>query len=175
MPNHPEPARDRISHAFFPPAEAPSFCSRATPLVPARDDLRTFELERALAEASGTLRISAPGASPSSRPTYVPDEVLDPAAESDPLVTVSTPPALEVPGPLERPSAPATIPAPPRVSARAAEPTASEPPRRQGRALFARALFVLLFGGVATLLGLAYKAKLVDADGAGVVVPRGAR
>ncbi len=165
MPNKPEPAGEGPSHAFFPSAEAPSFCSRATPVVPARDDLRTFELERALAEASGTLRLpsSSPGASPSSRPTYVPDELMDPVVESGPIVSISTPPCLEVPQPFERPSAPATIPAPPRFAVRESDEAPAEPPRGRGRAVFARVLFVLLFGGVTSLLGYAFKAPLTDA------------
>jgi hypothetical protein len=161
MQDKPEPA----GHGFFPAAEAPSFCSRATPVVPARDDLRTFELERALAEASGTKRIpsASPGASPSSRPTYVPDEVLDPMLESGPMVSISTPPCLEVPQAVERPSAPATVPAPPRFAPSEPAEASVQAARPRGRALFARVLFVLLFGGVASLLGYAFKSPLTDA------------
>jgi hypothetical protein len=171
MPNDPEHAGKSPSHSFFPTAEAPSFCSRRTPLVPARDDLRTFELEHARADASGTQRI--PEVSDSSRPTYVPDEpmdVIEAMADSGPVVTVATPSVLEVPRVEDFESKPPTIPAPPPTPgsfAALAHPLEEPQPggltRRRGRALFARALFVMLFGGVATLLGYAFKPQLAGA------------
>src|SRR5689334_21726630 len=114
MPNDPEHTGKSPSYSFFPTAEAPSFCSRQTPLVPARDDLRTFELAHARADASGTQRI--PEVSESSRPTYVPDEpmdVIEAMADSGPVVTVGTPSVLEVPREPDFESKPPTIPAPP--------------------------------------------------------------
>jgi hypothetical protein len=171
MPNDPEHAVKSSSHSFFPTAEAPSFCSRRTPVVPARDDLRTFELEHARADASGAQRI--PEVSESSRPTYVPDEpmdVIETMADSGPIVTVATPLVLEVPRVADFESKPPTIPAPPLTpSGSAASPRPMEEPdpvglpRRRGRAIFARVLFLMLFGGVASLLGYAFKPQLADA------------
>jgi hypothetical protein len=163
MPNDPEHAEKSRSHSFFPAAEGPSFCSRRTPVVPARDDLRTFELERARAEASGTLRI--PEVSQSSRPTYVPDEpmdVIEAMADSGPIVTVATPSVLELPRAMDFESKPPTIPAPPltpRDFAAFQQPM-DETVARRGRAIFARFLFVLLFSAVAMLLGYAFKPQL---------------
>jgi hypothetical protein len=164
MPNQPEPAGKSSHHSFFPTAEAPSFCSKPTPLVPARDDLRTFDLEAARAEASGLQPI--PVVSPSSRPTYVPDEPLEAMLDSGPIVSVETPSCLEVPREPEWESKPPTIPAPPRtpqLHLQSPPGAGEELPRARGRAIFARALFVLLFGGAASLLGYAFKPQLTDA------------
>src|SRR5688572_5578416 len=149
MPNEAEPAVESSLHSFFP-AEAPSFCSKPTPLVPARDDLRTFDLEAARAEASGLQPI--PAGSPSSRPTYVPDEPLEAMFESGPVVSVQGPSSLEAPSAPDWESKPPTIPSPPRtpsVELRSPAELVGHSARGRGRTLFARVLFVLLFSGVA--------------------------
>jgi hypothetical protein len=88
---------------------------------------------------------------------------MEPMLESGPMVSISTPPCLEVPEPVDRPSAPTTVPAPPRFDASEPAEAPVEAPRGHGRAMFARVLFVLLFGGAASLLGYAFKAPLTDA------------
>jgi hypothetical protein len=177
MPNEPEPAVEISRHSFFP-AEAPSFCSKPTPIVPARDDLRTFDLEAARAEASGLQPI--PVGSPSSRPTYVPDEPMEAILESGPIVSVQGPSVLEVPSAPDWESKPPTIPSAPRTPSlefhSPPEPV-ERSSRGSGRTLFARILFVLLFSGVASLLGYAFKPQLTDAltSAQGAVAPLLAR
>ena len=95
-------------------------------------------------------------------------DVIEAMADSGPIVTVSTPSVLEVPRAVDFESKPPTIPAPPltpRGFAAFERPMeeAVELPRNRGRAIFARSLFVLLFGGAATLLGFAFKPQLADA------------
>jgi hypothetical protein len=177
MPNKAEPAVESSRHSFFP-AEAPSFCSKPTPLVPARDDLRTFDLEAARAEASGLKPV--PVGSPSSRPTYVPDEPLAAMFESEPTVSVQAPSSLEVPSALDSESKPPTIPSPPRTPSldlRSPPEPVEQSSRGRGRTLFARVLFILLFGGVASLLGYAFKPQLTNAlnSAQGAVAPLLAR
>lgn len=157
MSDETQQARKRVESppSFFPAAEAPSFCSRPTPVVPANDDLRSFgSLD---AEGSGPRAIATPSSRPtvgpgelepvrviaSDRPTVAPDEVL---AQIFERATIGTP-------------VPAPAVSPPDVTV---APTAT-PRRSRGRALAARALFTVLFGGVLGLLGYAVRPQLMHA------------
>jgi hypothetical protein len=150
----------------FPPIEPKSFCSRPTPVVPARGDLLEF---RADSLRPGTLGSQpAPAPSPSSRPTLTPEDL----GIASP-VSGSFAPEPEASGVVETGSlAPVSSLAPPAVEVGpivSLEPglyAAAEPMQRRTRRwrpIFARLLFVILFGGVAGLLGYAFRAQLADA------------
>lgn len=146
-----------------PPAfstdEAPSFCSRQTPLVPASDDLRVLSMGSVPPPSDAG---EHPGsARPSSRPTLASDELYraiigGESVEDDVLSAVveraTVAPALPV---IEFPS----------LEAETSELTALEPPlapvSRQRR-IVARVAFMLLFGGVAALLGYAVEPRLAS-------------
>lgn len=149
--------RAEATPSFFPADEAPSYCSRPTPVVPANDDLRSFGREGVVdAEGSGPRAIGTPSSRPtvgpgelepvrviaSDRPTVAPDEVL---AEIFERATIGTP--IPAPG-LEPPN----VTAPPKMT-----------PRGRRRALASYALFGVLFGGVLGLLGYAMRPRLVHA------------
>jgi hypothetical protein len=153
--------------SIFPP-EAPSFCSRPTPVVPARTDLRTFPDEHAAAVPDDDT--SAPPTTPSSRPTYVPDDpvALATALAAAPTVEVSFDEAAPLSftetelasGIVARPTPP-----PPKlhVAPRLLDEPAHPEERRSMRPLVSRGLFVLLFGAVVALLGYAFRAQLGSA------------
>jgi hypothetical protein len=181
----PQPSGARIS--VFPGAEAASFCSRPTPVVPARDDLKNFD------SLKPEPRISYPEVSPSSRPTYVPDEHDYPyfgeeaktrsgisLLPGDRITVEPKPPASVLPDvPLADPLKPESGPiialgpivaldslAPSTAPAAAARTPARLPWRRW----VARGLFVVLFSGVAGLLGYAFKPHVArTARGLGLV------
>jgi len=159
MTDESQQARNRgeMSPSFFPAAEAPSFCSRRTPVVPPNDDLRSFGLEAFDSEGSGPRNVPSPSSRPtmgpgelepvrgiaSDRPTYTPDEVLVEMLER---ATIGTP----VPAPVHEVKLPDVAP-PARVTTR----------RGRGRALVSYGLFTVLFGGVLGLLGYAMQPKLL--------------
>src|SRR6187399_3250978 len=111
MSDESQQARNRgeATSSFFPP-EAPSYCSRPTPVVPASPDLRSFGRESLDMEGSGPRAIPTPSSRPtvgpgelepvrviaSDRPTVAPDEVL---AEIFERATIGTPIPAEVKAP----------------------------------------------------------------------------
>jgi hypothetical protein len=159
MSDESQQARARPVASFFPP-EAPSFCSRLTPVVPASDDLRGFDGEFS-ADESGTRSM----ASPSSRPTVAPDEL-----ESLALISASRDPLpddelmaemmqMASVGPSVRPLDHQVLEAPLFVPVN---------PRRRG---FARALFAVLFGGALALFGYAFQPRILAALHGATVAP----
>jgi hypothetical protein len=146
--------------SLFPAAEAPSFCSRQTPVVPPPTDaLREWAQESFPADLSGAYPIPTPSSRPtvgpgeldafpyvasdhipSDRPTLTADEVL---AEMIERATVGTP-----------------IPAAHAAVTLAATPRARRATRRT---IVARAVFTLGFGGVLALLGYALQPRLAGA------------
>ena len=143
--------------SLFPPDEAASYCSRATPLVPPPShELRGFGAEKLDAHASGTHVIGSPSSRPtvgpgeldpfpyisSDRPTYAPDDVL---AEMVERATVGTP----IPAPPPLPTA-VTVAAAPR-------------PRASARVTFARALFLIGLSASVATLGYAFQPRLAGA------------
>jgi hypothetical protein len=171
----------------FPGAEAASFCSRPTPVVPARDDLKNFE------SLKPEPRISYPEVSPSSRPTYVPDEHDYPyfgeeaktrsgisLLPEERITAEPKPPASVLPGvPVAAPATPESGPIialGPIVPLDSLSPSAAPaiaartPARLPWRRWVARGLFVVLFSGVAGLLGYAFKPHVArTARGLGLV------
>jgi hypothetical protein len=149
--------RAELAVSFFPDAEAPSYCSRPTPVVPPSDDLRSFGREASDVDGSGLIATpsSRPTAGPgelepvmaiaSDRPTFAPDQVL---AEMIERATIGTP----IPPPDVTP---------PTVTPPTATSTSMVVPRRgRGRAWGAYALFTVLFSGVLALLGYALRPTL---------------
>jgi len=150
MSDESQQARAQPVASFFPP-EAPSFCSRPTPVVPPNDDLRGFGDEFP-ADESGTRSM----ASPSSRPTLAPDEVEALALISSSRASIPEDVLAEM---LERASV--------GPSVRPLESPESEPPpfipvnpRRRGAA---RVLFAVLFGGAVALFGFALQPRIAAA------------
>ena len=146
--------------SFFPP-EAPSFCSRPTPVVPASNDLRGFSGEYPVAENGERSLVS-----PSSRPTLAPDEV-----EALALISASRDslPHEEIMaemmhmasvGPSVRPLEHAEIEALP--------PLVPSNPRRRNAA---RVLFAVLFGGALALFGYAFQPRISAALHGGASTP----
>jgi hypothetical protein len=171
-------ARTEVPHSVFPAAEPASFCSRPTPVVPANPDLyadeqsadeqRTDERDSVRPAA----RPSVPSNSISDRPTFVPDDYIEPRRESPPSVTFGEEPpsgALLAPAsPLETPGLGGRLVPPPLPIAAATPPAHAvtvRPRARSPRVLFARVLFVVLFGAVGSLLGYAFRPELAHAFG----------
>jgi hypothetical protein len=163
MANDPYQAREEERQSLFPAHEGPSFCSRPTPVVPLNP--------HALEHESARPRQSTPSVRPSDRPTFVPDDYIEPRLESPPTVTVEGPTPLDGEDPVAAAAgapgattglslSPSAAPIPPPL------PTAdTAPPRaRSGaRVFFARLLFVVLFGAVGTLLACAFKPQFAGA------------
>lgn len=150
MSDESQQARAQPVASFFPP-EAPSFCSRPTPVVPANDDLRGFSGEFP-AEESGTRSM----ASPSSRPTFAPGELEAHALISSSRSSLPEDVIAEMlhrasVGPSVRPLDPPESEAPPFVPVN---------PRRRGAA---RVLFAVLFGGAVALFGYAFQPRVAAA------------
>src|SRR6185503_16946274 len=88
------PNRAELAISFFPDAEAPSYCSRPTPVVPPNDDLRGFGRDSGPPATPSSRPTAAPGelepvvTIASDRPTYAPDQVL---AEMIERATIGTP------------------------------------------------------------------------------------
>jgi hypothetical protein len=160
MARCPHALRSAVPDSFFPTKEGPSFCSLPTPVVPAREDLRAFEAG-VQTDQSGTLRLLT---SPSSRPTFVPDEIAEPIVESGPIASLETPTVLEVPR-VPSPSLPPGYAALSPAESAPVEPELAlpAPSPARGRAILARLLFVMLFGGVTALLGYAVRPELAAA------------
>jgi len=157
------------SDSVFPPDEAPSLNSRPTPIVPASEELRTLGMRSeppglAGREAREMMITQPDGLAHSHRPE---------AHSHRPEMVATEPPS--PPGDGQRPSARPTASfgparaaeqdffeaAPGPSSYRSLAPAALRPrPRSRGRAIFARVLFVMIFAGIATLLGVAIKKKL---------------
>jgi hypothetical protein len=169
MTNRASTARQnlRSDPPFFPDAEGPSFCSRPTPVVPANDDAQQYPTDYPR-KASGEFALGTP----SSRPTYCPDDPelnlrralrsdellaallegatvnpeLTPSTATDPGLTSSTEPSELEPaaGPL-------------------AAPLPESGPVARPRRLAARAVFVVLFGGMLMLLGYTFSPHIAAA------------
>jgi hypothetical protein len=141
--------------SVFPAAEAPSFCSRQTPVVPPPTDaLREWAEESFPADMSGAYPIP----SPSSRPTVGPGE-LDafPYIPSDRPTLTAEDVIAEM---IERATVGTPIPAAHAAVTLAAAP---RPRRATRRTIVARAVFTLGFGGVLALLGYALQPRLAGA------------
>jgi hypothetical protein len=158
-------ARTESPHSVFPAAEPASFCSRPTPVVPANPELHAGA-EAAPPSERPAARPSTPSGSISDRPTFVPDDYIEPRRESPPSVTIEEEPAsqpresarlLDAPPPSPHPSLPV---APPAAAARA---VTLAPRTRRRRVYLARALFCVLFGAVGSLLGYAFRSELTQA------------
>jgi hypothetical protein len=157
--------QSRQGPSLFPAMEPASFCSRPTPIVPPRDDLRNFDASNG-EQADG--RISLPSVSPSSRPTVAPgDDLLYPTFDAEERATrpgislVPDEPLVPVPSHAES-SSPVIALGPVVYVTAPSPPETEEPPVPVGapwRRWFARSLFAVLFGAVATLLGYAVKPK----------------
>jgi hypothetical protein len=198
MSNDPNQVSQSAGRAgsLFPAAEAASFCSRPTPVVPPPDELRSF------GSLQPEARISYPQVSPSSRPTYVPEEVEYPyfgeEAQTRPGVIrfpqggssadPSPPESVEPGAPAEQAEVRSTAEMPlesgPSVSLgpivpldsldlapEPSVPDAAPRARLPWRRWVARGLFVVLFSGVTGLLGYAFKPELErTARGLGLVL-----
>jgi hypothetical protein len=169
MANKLHHARVEERDSVFPTREGPSFCSRPTPVVPANPELIAND-ER---PDAGT---HLPSTRPSDRPTFVPDDYVEPRIESPPVVTVGDPTPLDgsdetFPAELatnRTESGVIPVPAPALVAV--AEVPTLKPAEGQsyagsgrGRVYFSRLLFVVLFGAVGTLLGYAFKPQFEGA------------
>jgi hypothetical protein len=163
MANDSYQAREDERTSGFPAHEGPSFCSRPTPVVP----LNPHTLER----ESARPRQSTPSVRPSDRPTFVPDDYIEPRLESPPSVTIDGPTPLEgedAAASAEAATAalpplslsPSVVPVPPPLPKAETTRAAS---RSGGRLFFARFLFIVLFGAVGTLLAYAFKPRLAGA------------
>lgn len=143
--------------SLFPPDEAPSYCSRPTPLVPPPSpELRDYGREKFSAHASGTHVIGSDSSRPtigpgeldpfpytdSNRPTYVPEDVLEEMLER---ATVGTP----IPAPPPLPTA-VTIEAPPRR-------------RASTRQVIARSVGLVALSGMLGFAGYAFQPHLAGA------------
>ena len=157
---------------MFPAAEPTSFCSRPTPVVPANPELcDKGESAHEHATERPAARPSAPPGSLSDRPTFVPDDYIEPRRESPPRVTIEEEtapdeplePASLVETPLFARRLPPPLPVP--APAAAARALTVPPSTRHRRVLFARVLFVVLFGAVASLLSFAFRPELAHAFG----------
>jgi hypothetical protein len=157
----------------FPAAEPASFCSRPTPVVPANPELCADEPSTGERDSvRPAARPSVPSTSISDRPTFVPDDYIEPRLESPPSVTFGEEPPSDV---LLAPAAPiatpelAPRPMPPPLPIAPATPAAHavtlRPRARSPRVLFARVLFVVLFGAVGSLLGYAFRPELAHGLG----------
>lgn len=158
---------------MFPAAEPSSFCSRPTPVVPANPELcDNDESAHEHATERPAARPSAPPGSISDRPTFVPDDYMEPRRESPPCVTIEEETARD------EPLAPASLVDPPLLlprrlppplpvapAAAAARALTVPPSTGHRRVLFARVLFVVLFGAVASLLSFAFRPELAHALG----------
>ncbi len=169
MPRNQLEPRTEAPHSIFPAAEPSSFCSRPTPVVPANLELCAHdETTRGHASERPAARPSVPSGSISDRPTYVPEDYIEPRRESPPSLTIEEAAESE---PFEIAEAPPTsarrIPPPLPVAQPAAEARAATlPPRTRGRRVYlARALFFVLFGAVGSLLGYAFRAELAHVVG----------
>lgn len=151
------------SDSVFPPSEPSSLGSRPTPIVPASEELRALGK-----------RSHPPGGVHGHPPALVVD------SEPPEVIVHSEPPSEgEGPRPSSRPTAsfgPAARPESAAPSAPGEQQfwqAAPQPnvlslppevlpqrPRSRARAIFSKVLFVMLFGGIATLLGYAVKKKI---------------
>lgn len=159
MSDESQQARAQSVASFFPP-EAPSFCSRPTPVVPPSDDLRGFSGESPFEESGERLL-----ASPSSRPTLAPDEV-----EALALISASRD---ELPH--EAIMAEMVHMASVGPSVRPLEHPVVEPPglvpANPKRRAAARVLFAVLFGSALALFGYAFQARVSAALHASAAPP----
>jgi len=140
----------------FSTEEAPSFCSRQTPVVPASDDLRVLAMGSVppapdFEERSASVR-------PSSRPTLASDELYRAIVGAESVQDEALSAVVE--GATVAPALP-VFEFPP-IGAEPTEPAAIEQvrPALSPRRLLARVAFMLLFGGVAALLGYAVEPRL---------------
>jgi hypothetical protein len=140
--------------------------------VPANLELCAHdETTRGHASERPAARPSVPSSSISDRPTYVPEDYIEPRRESPPSLTIEEAPASEPFEMARLAEAPATsarrLPPPLPVAQPAAEARAATlPPRTRGRRVYlARALFFVLFGAVGSLLGYAFRAELAHVVG----------
>ncbi len=153
-------ARARSVASFFPP-EAPSFCSRPTPVVPASDDLRGFSGEYPI-EARDERTLG----NPSSRPTLAPDEVealalISATRDSLPHEAIMAEMMqMASVGPSVRPLE--------HEEAEAPAPLVPVNPRRRNAA---RVLFAVLFGAALTLFGYAFQPRISAALHGGASTP----
>jgi hypothetical protein len=177
MAKHLQRAKVDERQSVFPAAEPASFCSRPTPVVPANPDLgedEPSEHESNMPEPPA--RASVSSVRPSDRPTFVPDDYVEPRLESPPSVTIDgiTPlDGADEAAPAESPAHvglaaagehPAPLLVPPITTALTRSDETTAPPRAsRGRLAFARVLFILLFGSVGTLLGYAFKPQVAAA------------
>ncbi len=168
---------------MFPAEEPASFCSRPTPVVPANPDLGEDEPrenepgENESSTPEPPARASVSSVRPSDRPTFVPDDYVEPRLESPPSVTIDGIAPLES-GDEAAPADsqafvglaaagehPGPLLLPPLTTALSRLDVTAPPRAPRGRLAFARVLFILLFGSVGTLLGYAFKPQVAAALG----------
>jgi len=145
--------REELTESLFSKDEAPSYCSRPTPLrPPPSDELRDFDSERLATQPSN----GGVPATPSSRPTVVPSELpsLPYTASEAPPDTAEVVRADKVDASI----ALMPIPCPPLPAAITIEP----PPRRRGnaRGAIAWGLFVFGFGWMLGIAGYVFRPRL---------------
>ncbi|HYP97213.1 MAG TPA: hypothetical protein VER96_00980 [Polyangiaceae bacterium] len=145
--------REEHTESPFSKDEAPSYCSRPTPLrPPPSDELRDFGSERLGTQPSN----GGVPSTPSSRPTVVPNELpsLPYTASAAPPDTAKVVRESQV----EPPIALMPIPRPPSPAVITIEP----PPRRRGsaRATIAWGLFVFGFGWMLGIAGYVFRPRL---------------
>lgn len=161
---------------MFPALEPASFCSRPTPVVPANPELGDDEASDDEANApEAPARPSFSSVRPSDRPTFVPDDYVEPRLESPPSVTIdgiaslegadeaAAPESQALAGLAASAEGPALLLAPPITTGPNRSDVTAPPRAARPRLAFARVLFILLFGGVGTLLAYALKPQVAAA------------